>query len=364
MTLTTILSKEQDVFFLHKALEVAKLRRGFCSPNPSVGAIIVGSNNKILADGYHFEAGKEHAEVDAIQKLKQPIADATLYVTLEPCCHTGKTPPCTDAIMQSGIKRVVYGYVDPNPIVTNKSATLLQNAGIDCEYLTIPAIDNFYTSYTHWQRTKRPFVTAKLAMTLDAKIAEANGTPVAITGEELRLYTHEQRKASDAILTTINTILADDPQLNVRIAPNDTVKKPVYILDTHLRFPLNAQIIETASKLTVFHGPSTPSKIKYLTNLNINCIQVPVTADGLDLNKVLEHIGDLGVHDLWVEAGAKCFTNFINQGLANKALIYIALKTLGSGLPAFPVPITNNFHTISWQQIGKDGVCELKYVTN
>src|SRR5579872_350780 len=150
--------------FLRQALELAKIRRGFCSPNPSVGAVIVSETGDVLATGYHFAAGHAHAEVDALQKLNGKAKNAIIYITLEPCCHWGRTPPCTDAIIQAGIKQVIYGFMDPNPMVSGKSKTILAKENILCDYVEVPEITEFYASYRYWHQTKKPFVTAKIAL--------------------------------------------------------------------------------------------------------------------------------------------------------------------------------------------------------
>jgi len=202
-----------DLFYLEQALQMAQLRRGFCAPNPSVGAVIV-SGETIISRGHHVAAGHPHAEVDALKKLPTVPKDARMFVTLEPCCHYGKTPPCTNAIIEAGIKEVIYAFRDPNPIVAGKGELVLQEAGIDCRQVSHPEIDRFYQSYAYWQANKKPWVTAKLAMTLNGKIAKEKGEPIAITSPALQEVTHQLRKQADGILTTVKTILADDPQLN------------------------------------------------------------------------------------------------------------------------------------------------------
>ncbi|WP_304985754.1 bifunctional diaminohydroxyphosphoribosylaminopyrimidine deaminase/5-amino-6-(5-phosphoribosylamino)uracil reductase RibD [Coxiella-like endosymbiont] len=179
--------------YLKQALEFAEIRRGFCAPNPAVGAILV-KDNKIISTGFHKRNGLPHAEVEAINSAGENVKGADLYVTLEPCCHYGKTPPCTDLIIKTGIKSVYYSLADPNPNVFNKGAQALKQAGIDCFLLEIPEIKSFYKSYSYWTANKRSWITIKLALSLDGKIAGIKGKPVALTGEELKLYTHEFRK--------------------------------------------------------------------------------------------------------------------------------------------------------------------------
>jgi diaminohydroxyphosphoribosylaminopyrimidine deaminase/5-amino-6-(5-phosphoribosylamino)uracil reductase len=245
-------SEQSDVIYLRKALELAKIHRGFCSPNPSVGAVIVRSG-LVVAAGYHTAAGQAHAEIDALRKLPDGGArGATIYITLEPCCHFGRTPPCTDAIKKSGLKRVVYGYRDPNPVMSGKSEAALTTVGIICEHIHLPEINNFYSSYQHWHLTKKPFITAKIALSLDGKIAGKNSEPVRITGAALNELTHYSRKKSDAILTTSVTILQDDPQMNVR-SSGQVYAKPLYILDSKLRTQLLFFIVKMLMRSAAQH---------------------------------------------------------------------------------------------------------------
>jgi diaminohydroxyphosphoribosylaminopyrimidine deaminase/5-amino-6-(5-phosphoribosylamino)uracil reductase len=349
----------QDQEYLKQTIELANIRRGFCTPNPSVGAVIV-KDNKILATGYHLQAGAPHAEIDALSKLDYIAENATLYVSLEPCCHTGRTPPCTDAIIKSKIKKVVYGYQDPNPIVSGKGDTLLRSAGISCEYLPLPEISNFYKSYRHWHLNKTPFVTANIAITIDGKYTGKKSPRLMITGKEINQFTHECRKKSDAILTTAKTILHDDPQLNVRIE-NETIAKKIYILDTQLSMPLNAKIFSTAKAITIFYSKNAKQKnIDQLKQKGAALIEIAETNQRLNLTEVIKSIGQDGIHDLWVEAGGTCFSEFIKNKLAQRALIYVAPKTLTEGISAF----TDNFdftkHTIQWKQYGQDVLCDIE----
>lgn len=370
----------RDLVYLSQALELAKIRRGFCAPNPSVGAVIV-RDNQVLATGYHFAAGHPHAEVDALKKINNEAEGATIYVTLEPCCHVGKTPPCTDALIKAGIKRVIYGYRDPNPIVAGKGEAKLLAAGIECQSIQLPEIDTFYQSYRHWLQTHKPFVTAKIAMTLDGKIADINGQPIQITGALLGQLTHQSRKESDAILTTVKTIIYDNPQLNVR-QQNEVISKPLYLLDSQLNLPLKARIFNTTQSITVFHSETASiERKKALTSLNVRCIAVNEDAlisaaaehnpnQGrnepkstlLNLNQVIEFIGKDGIHNLWVEAGGHCFRSFFQQSLLQKALIYISPWAMGAGLSAFSGQ-TLDFRKgkINWQPYGQDILCEIHW---
>ncbi|MES2614668.1 MAG: bifunctional diaminohydroxyphosphoribosylaminopyrimidine deaminase/5-amino-6-(5-phosphoribosylamino)uracil reductase RibD, partial [Bdellovibrionota bacterium] len=230
--------------FLERTLQLAESRRGFCAPNPSVGAVVV-KNGKIIAEGFHWERGKPHAEIEALNKIGDEAKGSHLYVSLEPCCHYGKTPPCTKAIIERGIAKVVYGFQDPNPIVCGKGEAQLRAAGVECQFHPTQSISHFYRSYSYWHKTKKPWVTLKIALSFDGKVSGPQGDPVQITGLECQKFTHENRKKSDAILTSAKTIICDNPQLNARI-DNEINAKKVYILDRNLSLPLNAKIFKTA----------------------------------------------------------------------------------------------------------------------
>jgi diaminohydroxyphosphoribosylaminopyrimidine deaminase/5-amino-6-(5-phosphoribosylamino)uracil reductase len=349
-----------DLFFLQKALELAKLRQGFCAPNPAVGAILVDINGNIVAEGFHYAAGSEHAEIDALNKCAKIKNDMTLYVTLEPCCHWGKTPPCTQALIKAGIKRVVYGYRDPNPVVAGKGEQQLCAVGIDCHYIYCKEITLFYRSYSYWLQYRKPFVTAKIAMTLNGKIAKRNGSPLAITGKEINGKTHQYRRQSDAILTTVKTINNDNPQLNIR-NNNEIIAKKVYVIDRELKIRSDATIFSTAQSIVLFYSQTANFElIKKLEHKNINFIAVNETNEGLDLNQILFHIGQDGIHDLWVEAGGKLFSALITQKLAKKIIFYLAPK-LEEGLSAFDeLALDFNDAVITWKQYGNDVMGEFE----
>lgn len=309
--------------FLLQTLRLAENRLGFCAPNPSVGAVVV-KNNEIISTGFHIGAGHPHAEVVALDKIGDRAKDAVLYVSLEPCCHYGKTPPCIDRIKQAGISAVYFGCLDPNPLVSGKGAAFLNHAGIPCEPIALPEIDLFYMPYIYWTKNKKPFVTAKLALSQDYKIADEH-----ITGKECDLLTHHHRKQSDALLTTINTILQDNPNMNARL-DNKIISKPIYILDSRARLPLHATIWRTAKSITIFHAENAaPSAITQLTKQGARCIAVSHHQDGLDLNMILNHIGQDGFHTVWIEAGAQCFYAFLKQNLLHRVFIYVSPTLLG-----------------------------------
>lgn len=349
--------------YLEQALELARQRRGFCAPNPAVGALVV-KQQQIIGRGNHWQAGKPHAEVMALAELAEEQAyQADVYISLEPCCHFGKTPPCTELLIKRRVRAVYYGFADPNPLVAGKGQAQLRAAGIICEQISLPAIDAFYQSYAYWTKTRRPWVTAKIALSLDGKIAGPQGKPLAITGPELQRYTHQQRRQADAILSTAKTIACDDPQLNSRIEA-EVVGKPVYVLDSKLSLSLNAKIWQTATKLTLFYGEQADLRRKQtLEKSGAICIQITQKCGKLSLEEILVYLGQEGIHDLWVEAGGQCFQAFINQSLVQRALIYMAPKCLGEkAYSAFSEELMfAPRKKVNWWGMGEDGVCEINF---
>jgi len=336
-----------DLAWVMRTLQLAEQGRGSCAPNPAVGAVLV-KDDKILGEGYHHGAGLPHAEVEAITGHEEVAKGATLYVSLEPCCHVGRTPACTELLKRVGIARVVYAFNDPNPKVSGEGARQLREAGIDCVHYPLPQADLFYRSYAHWWNTGRPYVTAKLALSLDGKIAGEQGAPLKLTGEEARMLTHWERLRSDAILTSLKTVRADDPQLNVRVG-DETVAKPVYVVGQG-EFPANARLLTTAKKLTWIQFPATspaPRGVDVWTE---------------SLQESIHRMGREGVHDLWIEAGGQVFKSLWESGWINRALLYLAPQVVGGkGLSAFPEGIQAfpGSSKVTWQVAGADAVCEV-----
>lgn len=350
---------------LLETLSLARTREGFCAPNPSVGAVVVRAG-EIIARGCHFAAGHPHAEVEALKNVSD-LADCTLYVSLEPCSHTGKrTPPCAQMLIERGVKRVVFAYLDPNPQVAGRGAALLREAGVECLHLPLPEIDAFYEPYAHWTRTHRPFTTAKLALTLDGKIG-LDDLPVAITGESLQQQTHLARRNADAILTTARTVRADDPALNSRLDPEAPVGKPLYVLDARAETPVEARIFQTASEVTIFVQEPN-ARATALAEKGARIVVLPAEglySERLSLPAALERIGADGRHTLWIEAGGRLFQSLHEQALLQRALLYVAPKWLGEqGVPAFRAPASDLFSdatSIAWRGQGRDAVCEVTF---
>lgn len=325
-----------DTDYLKLALEQARIQQGFCEPNPPVGAVVV-KNDQILSKGYHCGAGYPHAEVEALQKLTDDESkNATIYVSLEPCCTFGRTPPCTELLIRRGVRKVVFAHYDPNPSVAGKGRAALEEASIACEYLPSDKADCFYRAYTHWHQMKRPWVTAKLALSLDGKIAATHLTSTQISTQALHDYTHQRRKEASALLTTAKTVMVDDPQLNARLH-GEIYQKPLYILDRELKISLDAKVFLTSKSVTIFYAEdASEDKLKKLREKNVRCIPVDVKVYGLSWDSIMKQIAEDGMYQLWVEAGARCFESLALSNNLHEAVFYVSPKILGSdAYPAF-----------------------------
>ena len=348
--------------YLQQALAEASKRRGFCAPNPAVGSVVV-KDDRVVSVGSHFACGEPHAEAVALQRAGEQARGSTLYVTLEPCNHTGRTPPCVAGIIAAGIARVYFAKRDHNPNVAGGGQAQLQQAGILCEQIELAEVTAFYQSFDYWLATNKPWVTAKIAMSLNGKIAASNGEPIVITQQACQRFTHQQRLRSDAILTSVNAIKNDDPQLNVRLG-NDVLKKPLYVIDTLATLPLTARVLQTTSQLTVLHTKeAAPAAIEKLQGAGVHCQQLPASRLGVDLLAAIEYIGTQGIHDLWIEAGGRLVQSFYQSHLLKQLIIYVAPKWLpSSGQDAFDEPINfTDAAKLDWSSAGDDAVLSLEF---
>ena len=346
--------------FLRAALEQAWLGRGLCAPNPSVGAVAV-RDGKIIAQAWHHGAGTAHAEKLVIEMLAGNGNETTLYVTLEPCNHWGKTPPCVNEIINSGIQRVVYAYRDPNPVVAaNNTPILLLQKGIEVIYQPIPEIDEFYRSYRHWTISHKPWLTVKMAQSFDGKIAGINGKRTMLSNELCAQFTHQQRNYSDIILSTASTINMDDPLLNVRINGTETAK-PLAIIDSKNRLNPHSKVLSTAQHCHIYHDQNSPPVTNYP---NCSYHPMPAAAGGIDLQAVITHLGGLGYHDVWVEAGARLFAALHQAQLVHQTYLYLVPMCLGEQATALYQgdDIFKQAHTISWQQMGNNMIASLAWL--
>lgn len=352
---------------MDRALELARIRRGFCAPNPSVGAVVVRAG-QIIAEGYHWGPGYPHAETMAMRALThEELRGADLYVTLEPCCHQGRMPPCTDAILERGIGRVFFGQIDPNPIVAGRGESLLNAKGIPCSQFSHPGCEEFYAPYRHWHSTGTPWVLAKLAISLDGKTAGPNGKPLRLSSADALVQTHLGRKQADAILSTARTILADNPRLDARVEGMEPIAKPLYVLDPRAELIPDLKIWETSKKITVFYGPgANTTSISRLEEKGARLHRVPDAGPGkLDLDFVLRSIGEDGIHQLWVESGGTLFRSLVEAEKMQQARIVVAPAWLGqeaTAASALPWPHwLSGAKSMAWSSLGRDALLEVKW---
>ncbi|HDD35572.1 MAG TPA: bifunctional diaminohydroxyphosphoribosylaminopyrimidine deaminase/5-amino-6-(5-phosphoribosylamino)uracil reductase RibD [Candidatus Desulfofervidus auxilii] len=324
--------KRDKVFYMQYAIALAKKARGRTSPNPLVGAVIV-KDGRIVGKGYHKKAGLPHAEIEAIKAAGEQAKGADLYVTLEPCNHYGRTPPCTEAILRAGIKRVFVGMRDPNPHVKGKGIEYLKSKGIEVEIgILEKKCQRLNEMFIKYVTTGMPFVSLKLAATLDGKIALNNSETKWITNKKSRLFTHHLRDIHDAILVGINTVLKDDPALTTRL-PKKKGRDPVrIILDTHLRIPLNAKVLHLnsdAKTVIVTAFDVLTEKVKVLETMGVEVWQIGLENGQLSLRELLALLGKKGIMSVLVEGGAKVATSFLKQKLVDKIYFFYAPKIVG-----------------------------------
>lgn len=328
--------------FMQMAYDLALKGWGHVSPNPLVGAVIVKSG-KIIAGGWHPHFGGPHAEAMAIAKAGKKAKGADLYVTLEPCSHFGKTPPCTQAIIEAGIKHVYVGVLDPNKLMNGKSVKLLQKAGIGVSVGFLQEeLNKLNESFNHYIVTKKPFVTAKVAQTIDGKIANAVGQSKWITSQEARDHAHGFRFGFDAILVGINTVLKDNPALNS--TPRKNIKK--IVLDTTLQMPNKGKIYvgTRPEDIIIFTGAAKTKSLK------ATIVRAPLKNGKVDLKWVLEYLGKQSVANLLIEGGSTVIESALRENLVHKMMYYIAPKIMGNGLKAI-----NKLRVLKNTQMGQIG---------
>lgn len=328
---------DKDISFMKRALSLAARARGMTSPNPMVGAVIV-KNNRIIAEDYHKRAGELHAEALAILKAKDKTKNSTLYVTLEPCCHLDKrTPPCTKAIINAGIKKVVIAGNDPNPNVSGKGIEELKRHGIA---VVSGVLDNeaqrLNEAYIKYITTKTPFVTLKVAMTLDGKIATPEGQSKWITGEKARKIVHRIRSNVDAVLTAVGTVKADNPEFTVRLVKGNRNPRRI-VIDPNLEIPLNYKIFNQPPETLVVTKKTQNSKFKIqeLRDKGIGIIEYE--GERVDLKWLMEKLGEMEITSVMIEGGSSLNAYAIQDGIIDKLVIFIAPKIIAgkASIPAF-----------------------------
>ncbi len=348
---------------MRRAVELAKMGAGFVNPNPMVGCVIV-KDGEIIGEGYHEFYGGLHAERNAIMKLYQAskdtsnvstsdvsesLQDATLYVTLEPCCHHGKTPPCTDIIIEKNIKKVVVGLLDPNPLVSGKGISILRDAGIEVVTgILEDEIKELNKVFLKYIKTKRPYVLMKTAMTLDGKIASHTGDSKWITNEKSRQLVHKLRSEMMGVVTGIGTVKADDPMLNCRL---DGQRTPVdahgrvsnirIVVDTKASISLDSQIVKTAKDyrtiLAISCRGTRTCDLEMLKSFNVEILCCEEKDGHVDINDLMNKLGEMGIDSLLLEGGATINSAFLDADCVDEVYAFIAPKIIGGQNSKSPV---------------------------
>lgn len=350
-----------DERYMRRALDLARNGLGWTNPNPMVGAVLV-KNGHVIGEGWHTKCGNLHAEREAFAHCSEDPSGSTLYVTLEPCCHWGKTPPCTEAIIEHDVARVVMGAPDPNPLVAGKGIAQLREAGIEVtENVLLQECLDINKVFFHYIKTKRPYVVVKYAMTLDGKIATKTGASKWITGEKARAHVHVQRHRFAAIMVGIGTVLSDNPSLTCRLeeSQNNIVSwkcdsslmddpfpglgcgnNPVrVVLDSTLRIPLEANVVATAKDVPTIIATVSNSeqRIEELQNCGCNVIVAATKNGRVDMVDLLAKLGEQGIDSVYVEGGSAIHAALIEAKLVDEVHAYIAPKIFGGAEAPGPI---------------------------
>jgi diaminohydroxyphosphoribosylaminopyrimidine deaminase / 5-amino-6-(5-phosphoribosylamino)uracil reductase len=355
---------DRDRSAMTRALELAARGLNTTDPNPRVGCVIV-HGDRTVGEGWHERAGEPHAEIMALRAAGQQSADATAYVTLEPCSHFGRTPPCADALIQARVARVVFALEDPNPRVRGQGAERLRQAGVDVRGgLMQREASELNTGFIKRMSEGRPWVRVKLAMSLDGRTALASGASRWITGEAAREDVQLWRARSSALLTGVATVLADDPRLDVRLRTGSSRQPLRVVLDSRLRTPTGARLFASVGAVWIFTASADSARRAALEARGAHIEQIDVAQDDagrLDLRRVLARLAQTEVNELHVEAGATLAGQLIREGLADELLVYVAPVLLGpQARPLLELPLLTDlegaprFEVIETQSIGTD----------
>ncbi|HPI93663.1 MAG TPA: bifunctional diaminohydroxyphosphoribosylaminopyrimidine deaminase/5-amino-6-(5-phosphoribosylamino)uracil reductase RibD [Deltaproteobacteria bacterium] len=318
-----------DITFMNEAIALARQAIGRTAPNPSVGAVIV-KDGQVVGRGFHPKAGMPHAEVYALREAGEEARGAALYVTLEPCDHHGRTPPCTESVIRAGISRVIVGTLDPNPLVAGKGIERLKTAGITVDTGVCEEVcRDLILWYGTWMEKKRPYVILKAAVTLDGRIAAATGDSQWISSEVSRAFVHELRNRVDGVMVGSGTVVSDDPLLTCRMeGGRDPVR---IILDPRLEVPHTARSLgKGAVVFTIRREDDRPGPVES----GVQVIRMEPDASGMiPWDAVFGTLGGMGLHAVMVEGGSGVYSSLLKSGLVDRLLIFIAPKILGGGIP-------------------------------
>ena len=352
--------------YMRRAIELARQGAGWTAPNPLVGAVVV-KDGQVIGEGYHHRCGEAHAERNALAACTCDPAGATMYVTLEPCCHTGRQPPCVDAIISARIARVYVGSADPNPLVAGKGVQILRDAGIEViEAFLRDECDALNRIFFHYISTKRPLVTMKYAMTLDGKIACHTGLSQWVTGEEARTHVHRQRHLHRGIMVGVGTVLADDPQLTCRL---ENGRDPVRIVcDSTLRTPLTCKLVATARETETIIATCSQDAARKAAYEAAGCtvLTTPARNGRVDLPSLMAQLGQREIDSVLLEGGGTLNWAALESGVVDRVMAYIAPKLFGGAEAKTPVEGTGfdrpdravMLHNTRLTQLGEDLLLE------
>ncbi|NUN70610.1 MAG: bifunctional diaminohydroxyphosphoribosylaminopyrimidine deaminase/5-amino-6-(5-phosphoribosylamino)uracil reductase RibD [Bacteroidetes bacterium] len=334
------MKKRPDSYWMQRCLTLAAKGSGMVSPNPMVGAVIV-KDGKVLGEGFHRQFGGPHAEIEALRDAdlrRHDPAGATMYVSLEPCSHTGKTPPCTEALISNGIARVVAAVQDPNPKVSGRGIAKLRRYGIRCDVGVMEeearTLNRTFFTYIS---AKRPFVAVKAAQTADGFIARPDGSSQWITNLRSRTEAHRLRTQFDAVMVGAGTVVMDDPSLNVRhVEGRDPVR---IVVDGRFTVPVTAQVFRPGVRRIFFTSRRSAQRyaglVRVLTELGVEVIALPAKRDALPLDRVMTEIGKRGIASVLIEGGQQLSTAALNAGVVHALYLFTARKKFGSGIRTF-----------------------------
>jgi diaminohydroxyphosphoribosylaminopyrimidine deaminase/5-amino-6-(5-phosphoribosylamino)uracil reductase len=326
--------RKQDEYYMKRALRLAARGAGRVSPNPMVGAVVV-KDGSVVGEGFHERFGEKHAEINALERASKAARGSTVYITLEPCTHYGKTPPCVDRLVEARPARVVIGTADPNPLVSGKGVKTLEKQGIETVVGVLEeSCRALNEAYFHFMQTARPFVTVKFAQSLDGRVATVTGNSQWVSSAPSLRLAHRERSLHDAILVGVGTVLQDDPELTVRLVRG---RNPLrVILDSRLRTPLGAKVLrdqDRAKTLVVTTRLSDREKRDELHRIGVETLSLPGgRTGGVSLARLLEELGKRGVSSLLVEGGSEVITAFLREKRAQRLLAVIAPKIIGKGV--------------------------------
>ncbi len=333
------MAKKDDIKYMRRAIELSLSGNGFVHPNPLVGAVIV-KNGKVIGEGYHQKFGEAHAEVNAINNATESIEGATMYVTLEPCNHYGKTPPCTEQIIREKISRVVIGISDPNAKVSGGGIEKLLSAGIETGtgilQKEVQRVNEVFIKYV---QTGMPFCAMKTAMTMDGKISTYSGDSKWISNELSRKYVHVLRHNYSGIMVGVNTVITDNPSLDDRSDYKTKSHPAKIVVDSNGRIPLNSKLFKSKAAKTIIAVTERASTefINAVSNKGAEIVFCPIKEDKVDIRFLMKHLGKSGIDSILLEGGSTLNFSAINEGLVDKVYSFISPKLIGGDKAQTPV---------------------------